>query len=188
MVPILVTHPEPTSTWPCEECHGTLVYPTIPQDQYQLHGTFGDYNPTFTSHESFTDTYILAMNGSEDLSIMVTGDNTSINMFTCMLSGSNNHHSDPKYLRCYYLLVENSLSSPIYYILTNPYIGTWIIKLASLQEDYWNYTYFKPIIRYVQTHNRIPECNDCHSPPCYRRPHSQNMKSLIGIPVLPIRM
>ncbi|NJD78922.1 MAG: hypothetical protein FIB08_17820, partial [Candidatus Methanoperedens sp.] len=148
----------------CEECHGTLEYPEIPQNQNQLQGTFGDYNPTFTSHESFTDTYIMTVNGSENLSIKITGDNTSKYIFMYAVGPVDNTSTEIQYtcgsIICY---VENSLSNPIYYNITNPYIGTWVVKLTGLQEGELNYTIssnypiqYKPIIR-------IPECNDCHN-------------------------
>jgi len=47
--------------------------------QYGHDGGFlpGLYYPHFTSHESFTDTYIISVNGTENLTITINSDNTT---------------------------------------------------------------------------------------------------------------
>ena len=148
----------------CEDCHGTLNYPTIPQDQYQLQGILGDYNPTFTSSVSFTDTYVVAVNGTQNLSITVIGDDTSnvaslyivgpVDNTTTGLQGPCNGNPCEK---------AQSLSNPINIDIANPYTGTWLVKLIQLYEGTINYTIVssypieeKPIIN-------IPDCKDCHN-------------------------
>ncbi|MDL5503602.1 MAG: hypothetical protein QSU88_10335, partial [Candidatus Methanoperedens sp.] len=56
-----------------------------------------------------------------------------------------------------------SLSTPINVNVVGPYIGTWLIKIYSIQEGVVDYTITssypierKPIIK-------IPECNECHN-------------------------
>ncbi|SNQ59372.1 exported hypothetical protein [Candidatus Methanoperedens nitroreducens] len=150
----------------CENCHGTLNYPVIPQNQYQLEGTLGNYNPTFTSHKSFTDTYVISVNGTENLVITITGSNTtkSIELYvigpvdntTTALQGTCNSDGGCD--------ITQSLATPINLDIINPYTGTWLVKLTQLQEGEVNYTITsnypvqkKPIIQ-------IPECSDCHNP------------------------
>ncbi len=148
----------------CEYCHGSLQYPAISQSQYQLQGKLGNYTPTFTSHESFTDTYIIAVNRSENLTITINGENTS-NSVELYSIGPIDNTTTALQGPCggYPCDIRQSLSSPIHMNVTDPYTGTWIIDLIQLQEGTIKYTISsnypiqkKPIIR-------IPECNSCHN-------------------------
>lgn len=148
----------------CEFCHGSLAYPEIPQNQYLLQGSLGSYSPSFTSHESFTDTYIINVRGSDNLTITVNGDNTAQiielyaigpvdNTTTALQGPCGGNPCD----------IAQSLTSPINMEIPYPYIGTWIVKLTELQKGTINYTISsnypierKPIIK-------IPECNLCHN-------------------------
>ncbi|MCX9082115.1 MAG: immune inhibitor A [Candidatus Methanoperedens sp.] len=150
-------------TLSCEYCHGSLAYPEIPPDQYQLQGSLGNYSPSFTSHESFTDTYIINVNGPDNLTITVTGDNTEQivelyaigpvdNTTTALQGPCGGNPCD----------IAQSFASPINMEIPYPYIGTWIVKVTEWQEGKINYTITsnyplerKPIIK-------IPECNSCH--------------------------
>lgn len=148
----------------CEYCHGSLTYPEIPQNQYQLQGRLGNYTPSFTSHESFTDTYIIAVNRQDNLSITINGDNTdSIELYSI---GPVDNTSKALQGPCggNPCDVAGSLASPINMNIPYPYIGTWIVKIIKLQEGTVNYSISsnypierKPIIK-------IPECNSCHNP------------------------
>ncbi|PWB55567.1 MAG: hypothetical protein C3F06_02205 [Candidatus Methanoperedenaceae archaeon] len=148
----------------CEYCHGSLAYPEIPHDQYQLQGSLGNYSPSFTSYESFTDTYIINVNGPGNLTITVNGDNTAQiielyaigpvdNTTTALQGPCGGNPCD----------IAQNLESPINMTIPNPYFGTWIIKLTEWQEARINYTISsnypierKPIIK-------IPDCNSCHN-------------------------
>jgi hypothetical protein len=148
----------------CEYCHGSLAYPAIPQNQYQLQGSLGKYKPSFTSSESFTDTYIISVDRSDNISIAITGDNPvktieiyaigPIDNTTTALQGPcDNNPCD----------VIGNLSSQINMIIPYPFTGTWIIKVIQLQDGIINYNISsnyaierKPIIK-------IPECNSCHN-------------------------
>ncbi|MBW6518303.1 MAG: immune inhibitor A, partial [ANME-2 cluster archaeon] len=148
----------------CEFCHGDLNYPEIPPGQYQLDGTLGDYNPTFTSSESFTDTYIVDVAGTENLTLTVTGyASTKVvevyiigpvdNMTSGLQGPCGSNPCD---------IIQN-LTSPINVNIIDPANGTWIIKLFHLQEGVIDYSLSstypiekKPIIK-------IPECNVCHN-------------------------
>lgn len=149
----------------CEYCHGSLEYPAIPENQYELQGSLGKYRPSFTSSESFTDTYIISVNGPENISIDITGDNPtkSIEIYaigpvdntTTALQGPCKNNTCE---------IIGNLSSPIHMIIPYPFAGTWIIKVIQLQDGIINYTISsnyaierKPIIK-------IPECNSCHNP------------------------
>ncbi len=150
----------------CEYCHGNLNYPDIPQSQHVLNGVLGDYEPSFTSHESFADTYVIDVNGNVNLTINITGQDTSkwvllhlvgpVDNTTTALQGSYGTWKGP-------LELDQSLSTPINVDIPSPYIGTWIAKINHLQEGLINYTIEsnypierKPIIK-------IPECNECHN-------------------------
>jgi hypothetical protein len=148
----------------CENCHSTLDYPAIPQNQYQLQGSLGSYSPPFTSSESFTHTYIVAVNSTENLSITVTSENTakSISLYTI---GPVDNTTTALQAPCGSNPCEitQSLATPINLNITDPYTGTWLIKLTQLQEGTINYTITsnypiqrKPIIQ-------IPECRSCHN-------------------------
>jgi hypothetical protein len=146
----------------CEFCHGSLAYPPIPQNQFQLQGSLGKYKPSFTSHESFTDTYILNVNRSDNLTITVIGDNTAqiIELYIVGPVDNTSTALQPCGDPC---RIAQSISSPITTEIQSPYIGTWIVKLTELQEGTINYTISsnypiesKPIIK-------IPECNSCHN-------------------------
>lgn len=149
----------------CENCHGTLEYPLIPEYQNQLHETLGDYSPSFTSSESFTDTYIIAVNRTDNLTITINGNNTTTslelytigpvdNTTTALQGPCGSKPCD----------IVQSLASPINMNISYPYMGTWLVKLIKLEEkDKINYTISsnypiqkKPIIS-------IPECKDCHN-------------------------
>ncbi|VVB89207.1 Cytochrome c7 c [uncultured archaeon] len=149
----------------CENCHGTLNYPAIPQDQFQLKGELGASKLTFTSYESFTDTYIISVNGAENLTITITGENTTKNVELYTIGPVDNTATalqgpcggNP-------CNTVQSLSTPINMNITGPFMGTWIVKLIQLQDGEIKYTISsnypiqrKPIIR-------IPECNSCHNP------------------------
>jgi len=51
----------------CEQCHGDLNYPAIPQNQYSITDELGNTSRSFTSSDSFTDTYAVDVNGIENL-------------------------------------------------------------------------------------------------------------------------
>lgn len=148
----------------CEYCHGSLAYPEIPQDQFQLQGSLGSYSPSFTSHESFTNTYIINVIGPDNLTINVNGDNTAQiieiyaigpvdNTTTALQGPCGGNPCD----------ITRSLASPINMEIPFPYIGTWIVKLTEWQESKINYTISSnyPIER--KTIIKIPDCNDCHN-------------------------
>ncbi len=148
----------------CEYCHGSLDYPEIPSS-YQSEGRLGNHSPVFTSHESFTDTYIIAVDGTDDLNITVAGENTngSIEVST---AGPVDNTTAGLQGPCGGELcnIIQGLEIPIHMNITHPYTGTWIVNLIQLQEGAINYTISsnypiqeKPIIR-------IPECNNCHNP------------------------
>ncbi len=148
----------------CENCHGTLDYPSIPQNQYQLQGSLGSYSPAFTSSESFTHTYVVAVNSAENLSITVTSENTakSISLYAI---GPVDNTTTALQAPCggNPCEITQSFATPIILNITNPYTGTWLIKLIQLQEGTINYTITsnypiqrKPIIQ-------IPECRSCHN-------------------------
>ncbi|MCL7414255.1 MAG: immune inhibitor A, partial [ANME-2 cluster archaeon] len=148
----------------CEFCHGDLNYPEIPPVQYQLTGTLGDYSPTFTSSEAFTDTYIVEVTGTENMTITITGNDSTkvvelyvigpVDNVTAGLQGPCD--SNP-------CDVIQNLTSPVNVDIINPANGTWIVKVFNLQEGIIDYSISsnypieeKPIIR-------IPECNSCHN-------------------------
>ncbi len=153
----------------CEDCHGTLNYPDIPNDQYRISGILGNYKPRFTSYESFTDTYIIAVNSTGILRMVVTADNTAqstalyvigpVDNTTAKLQATGTN-CNPYGYPCYKV---QSLATPLYTNISNPFIGTWIVKLIQLQEGKIDYTISsnypierKPIIK-------IPECKECHN-------------------------
>ncbi len=149
----------------CEYCHGTLDYPEIPPSQYQSGGRLGNYSPTFTSHKSFTDTYIIAVNGTDDLNITVTGENTD-GIIELTSTGPVDNIRTGLQGPCWdeFCEIIQSLELPIYMNITDPYIGTWIVNLIQMQGETINYSISsnypiqkKPIIQ-------IPECNTCHNP------------------------
>lgn len=145
----------------CENCHGDLSYPAIPQNQFQIQSTIGDYNPTFTSSESFTDTYIVNVDGLENLNLSISGDSRKVLLYvlgpvdntTTALQGPCG--GDP---------CSRISTLPMDMSIPGPYIGTWLVKVTLLQEggkvDYTILSNYpierKPIIK-------IPECKDCHN-------------------------
>jgi hypothetical protein len=147
----------------CENCHGDLSYPNIPQSQHTLSGVLQNYTPSFTSSISFTDTFVVDVNGLENLTISVTGDDKSIWLYaigpidntTTGLMGPCEHG--------YPCHIQKNL--PVSMEIQNPYIGRWLLSLIMMSpEGIANYTITsnypierKPIIK-------IPECNECHSP------------------------
>lgn len=148
----------------CENCHGTLDYPSIPQGQHQLQGTLGSYNPSFTSSVSFTDTYIIDVNGNNNLNITVTGNGTTKTIVLYVI-GPVDNTTTALQAPCggYPCYISQNLATPININITGPYRGTWLIKIIQLQEGTVNYTINsnypierKPIIK-------IPECKDCHN-------------------------
>ncbi|PWB55568.1 MAG: hypothetical protein C3F06_02210 [Candidatus Methanoperedenaceae archaeon] len=146
----------------CEYCHGSLAYPEIPQDQYQLQGSLGNYSPSFTSYESFTDTYIINVNGPGNLTITVNGDNTT-QIIELYAIGPVDNTTTALQGPCGGNPCDIARTSPINMTIPNPYFGTWIVKLTGWQEARINYTISsnypierKPIIK-------IPDCNSCHN-------------------------
>lgn len=148
----------------CEFCHGSLVYPVIPQSQYQLQGRLGNHSPSFTSHGAFTDTYIIAVNGTDNLSITTQGENTneSIELF---VAGPVDNSTTGLQGPCdgYPCDIIQGLETPIHMNIAQPYAGTWLVNVIKLQESPINYSISsnyplqaKPIIK-------IPECNSCHN-------------------------
>ena len=145
----------------CENCHGSLAYPEIPQGQYQLQGSLGSYSPSFTSYESFTDTYIMNVSGPDNLTITVNGDNIS-QIIELYAIGPVDNTSTALQGPCGGNPCDITRTSPINMEIAYPYHGTWIVKLTGRQEGQINYTISsnypierKPIIK-------IPECNSCH--------------------------
>ena len=55
----------------CEQCHGDLNYPVIPQDQYSITNKLGSNSRSYTSPESFTDTYAVDVNTIDNFTIDV---------------------------------------------------------------------------------------------------------------------
>lgn len=148
----------------CENCHGTLDYPTIPQNQYVLQGRLGDYQPSFTSSESFTDTYIIAVNGTQNIDMTITAESTTDKVSLYIIGPVDNTTSRLQG-PCYGSPCEKtqSLTTPLNLNIANPYVGTWIVKVIQLQNNKINYTISsnypiqrKPVIQ-------IPECNSCHN-------------------------
>lgn len=144
----------------CEYCHGDLSYPVMSGNQYQLHGTIGSYKPAFTSHISFTDTYMIAVNGTQDLSVTITGENSTNVVRVYMIGPVDNYTSG---LQANPYLNSRILNAPINMYIGNPSIGTWLIKFIQMDDGLINYTISsnyplqkKPIIK-------IPECNSCHN-------------------------
>ncbi len=146
----------------CEFCHGTLDYPEIPQDQYQLQGSFTEYTTTSTSHESFTNTYIIASNGTENLTVAVTSNSPSTKSITLSIVGAVDNTTTAR-LNSSRWKIQN-LATPINLEVAEPDMGTWLVKVIQLQAgDEINYTIAsnypieaKPIIK-------VPECNTCHN-------------------------
>ncbi|OFY74376.1 MAG: hypothetical protein A2V46_14875 [Bacteroidetes bacterium RBG_19FT_COMBO_42_7] len=148
-------------TLSCEYCHGSLAYPEIPLDQYQLQGSLGNYSPSFTSHESFTDTYIINVSGQDNLTITVNGDNIS-QIIELYAIGPVDNTTTALQGPCGGNPCDISRTSPINMEIAYPYHGTWIVKLTGRQEGQINYSISsnypierKPIIK-------ITECNSCH--------------------------
>lgn len=150
----------------CEYCHGTLDYPLIPENQFRLNSILGEYKPDFTSHEAFTDTYIIAVNGTKSLNLTITGENTN-NQVSLYTIGPVDNTSRGLMGPCAgggpCEIIQN-LANPLYLNISNPYIGTWIAKIFQKQEGEINYTISsnypiqkKPVIK-------IPECSSCHNP------------------------
>jgi hypothetical protein len=146
----------------CEYCHGSLEYPAIPENQYELQGSLGKYKPSFTSSESFTDTYIISVNGPENISIDIAGDNPtkSIEIYAI---GPVDNTTTALQGPCDNNTCEIIGNLPINMNISYPFAGTWIIKVIQLQDGIINYTITsnyaierKPIIK-------IPECNSCHN-------------------------
>ena len=154
------------SSLTCEQCHGNLEYPVIPQDQHSITNKLGNISRSFTSSESFTDTYAVDVNGIDNLTINVhanDGSTKSVAIYvigpvdntTTALQGPN-ENGFPYY-------ITQSLSTPINVNVVGPYAGTWLVKVYSTQEGVVDYTITssypierKPIIK-------IPECNECHN-------------------------
>ena len=154
------------SSLTCEQCHGTLDYPAIPQNQYSITNKLGNNSRSFTSSESFTDTYAVDVNGMDNLTIDVHANDGStkpvaiyvigpVDNTTTAIQGPN-PNGYPYY-------ITQSLATPINVNVVGPYKGTWLVKLYSIQEGVVDYTITsnypierKPIIK-------IPECNECHN-------------------------
>lgn len=153
----------------CENCHGNLSYPSIPQGQYQLNGKLGNYSPSFTSYEAFTDTYIvnvsgININGGNGFNVTVTGSGTTKTVSLYVIGPADNTTTGlqgPCWVNTCYR--TQNLETPINLNIANPYKGTWLVKLIQLQEGAIDYTISssypierKPIIK-------IPECSNCHN-------------------------
>ncbi len=154
------------SSLTCGQCHGTLDYPAIPQDQYSITNKLGNNSRSFSSSESFTDTYEVDVNGIDNLTIDVHANDGStkpvaiyvigpVDNTTTAIQGPN-EYGNPYY-------ITQSLSTPINVNVVGPFTGTWLVKLYSTQEGVVDYTITssypierKPIIK-------IPECNECHN-------------------------
>lgn len=146
----------------CESCHGDLSYPNIPQGQYTLSGVLQNYTPSFTSSISFTDTFVVDVNGLENLTVSVTGDNKYVWM---NLIGPIDNTSTGLQGPCEHGYPCHSFSSmPTSVNIVNPYRGRWLVNLIMMQEGKANYTITSsyPIERKHVV--KIPECNECHKP------------------------
>lgn len=158
----------------CEFCHGTLEYPEIPAEQFRINNVLGDYKPDFTSFESFTDTYIIAVNGTQNLNITITGENTNKQVYLYTI-GPVDNTTIGLMAPCggYPCEVIQNLDTPLILNIPDPYIGTWITKITQKKDGELNYTITsnypiqkKPIIK-------IPECNNCHSPEASGKPFAK---------------
>ena len=154
------------SSLTCEQCHGDLNYPAIPQDQYSITNKLGNNSRSFSSSVSFTDTYAVDVNGIENLTIDVHADDGSTKLVAIYVIGPVDNtttgiQGPNQYGYPYY--ITQSLSTPINVNVVGPFTGTWLVKLYSTQEGVVDYTITssypierKPIIK-------IPECNECHN-------------------------
>ncbi|MCX9083211.1 MAG: immune inhibitor A, partial [Candidatus Methanoperedens sp.] len=146
----------------CKNCHGDLTYPDIPQNQYELTGTLGNYTPEFTSSRSFTDTFVIEAEGTENITISVIGDSDKrialyvigpVDNTTTGLQGPC-EYGNPCYI---------AQNLPMDLDVLYPFKGKWLANLILLQSGTVNYTITssspierKPIIK-------IPDCNTCHN-------------------------
>jgi hypothetical protein len=168
----------------CEECHGNLSYPAIP-NQFSLTGTIGSYDPAFTTYLSNTKTYII--NVQNDIDINVSIENSTFGVTLTLIgpvdntSGLQDLNTIDSWEGTYFVpSIDGSITfktgSQIFYPLgglkvsnfTDPSSkGTWIARLFSWSPGSTNFTITSnnnnPIVEKPIIH--IPwNCSECHNP------------------------
>ncbi len=178
----------------CEACHGIyykengkgLNYPPF-NDTFQLNGIIGTYSPEFMSYEALTDTYIINMDNSGNISVKVAGIDPSKGFYLSLTGpiddtteGLQDLSTEDSWDGTYTVPSVNGTatfaygskiyfpsSGSLYGVTFNspPRNGTWIARIFSFSEGIFNYSITsshtiqsKPIIH-------IPwNCTECHNP------------------------
>ncbi len=178
----------------CEACHGIyyketgkgLFYPPF-NDTFQLNGSMGTYAPEFMSYEALTDTYIINMDNSGNISVKVVGTDPSKSFYLSLTGpiddtaeGLQDLSTEDSWDGTYTVpsvdgIATFAYGSKIYFpsagslygvtFNSPPQDGTWIARIFSLSEGIYNYriTSSHPIQSKPIIH--IPwNCTECHNP------------------------
>jgi hypothetical protein len=178
----------------CETCHGIyyketgkgLFYPPF-DSALQINGSIGTYAPEFMSFEALTDTYIINMDNSGNISVNVAGSDPSKSFYLSLTGpiddtaeGLQDLSTEDSWDGTYTVPGVNGTAtfaygSKIYFPSADslygvtfnspPRDGIWIARIFSLSEGIYNYsiTSSHPIRSKPVIH--IPwNCTECHNP------------------------